>query len=211
MTKNSLKTHCPYGHEYSSDNTKLDISRNGTVLRKCKACISIRLKAKYALKVGESYRPGGIKHGEFGTRLYGIWSKMIGRCDDTGDKLYGGRGIKVCDEWRDYRAFAEWARNCGYSDILTIDRIHNDGNYEPSNCRWATPKQQANNRRSNRLVTYNNRTKTLQQWADYVGMKSHTLKYRLNKGWDIESALMTPVGSLYSNQHVSLTKREIIV
>ena len=98
------------------------------------------------------------KHGETKTRLFKIWSSMHERCERSKHvyfKDYGGRGITVCEEWGDYIRFAEWARNNGYSDKLTIDRIDNDGNYEPSNCRWITEKEQHSNKRTNRKIEYN--------------------------------------------------------
>ena len=91
------------------------------------------------------------KHGGRNTRLYSIWSGMLKRCNNKNCHAYqnyGGRGIKVCDEWLDYVNFRDWAIQNNYSDLLSIDRINNDGNYESSNCRWANAKQQANNRRT---------------------------------------------------------------
>lgn len=91
------------------------------------------------------------KHGCRGTRLYEVWKHMKQRCCDSNDKRYadwGGRGISVCDEWlHDFQAFHDWSMANGYADDLTIDRRENDGNYEPSNCRWTTAIQQAQNTR----------------------------------------------------------------
>lgn len=134
------------------------------------------------------------KHGATKTRLYNIWHKIIQRCCDPKDsafKHYGGRGITICDEWRNsFEAFRDWALLNGYSDELTIDRIDNNGNYEPSNCRWATNEIQANNKRTNRMITYDGKTQTVKQWADELGLNYYTLHSRITKrNWSIERAL----------------------
>ena len=136
-------------------------------------------------------------HGMRYTRLYREWRAMINRCYCSTWKHYsnyGGRGIKVCDEWRDsFEAFRDWALVNGYQDDLSIDRVNVNGNYEPSNCRWATIKQQANNTRNSRFLEYNGEIKTVKEWADELGLNYNTLYSRITtKGWSVEKALTTP-------------------
>lgn len=130
-------------------------------------------------------------------RLYGIWIGMRKRCENTKSDAYdryGGRGVRVCDEWHDWFKFREWALGNGCQDDLTIDRIDVNGNYEPSNCRWITRADQARNRRTNRKITYNGITKTGAEWARELGFKDkHSLLNRLDNGWTIERAFSTPV------------------
>lgn len=125
-------------------------------------------------------------------RLYHIWYDMIRRCEDprsVGWRIYGGRGICVCPGWHNFKVFKEWAMSHGYTEDLTIERIDNDGDYSPGNCMWATMKEQGNNRRNNVLVSYHGRTQTLQQWADEIGVKYHTLYTRLFvSDWPVELA-----------------------
>lgn len=129
-------------------------------------------------------------------RLYIIWCSMRARCAEGGHKKYYGRGIKVCDEWQEsFVAFKTWARANGYTDELTIDRIDNDGNYEPSNCRWATREEQANNRKSNHLLTLGNKTMTIAEWSRETGLPERTIWARLDLyHWPVKDVLTKPIG-----------------
>lgn len=116
-------------------------------------------------------------HGQKGTRLYSIWCNMNDRCyrrENERYHRYGGRGIKVCDEWRGkhgFQSFMEWAYKSGYSKALTLDRIDNDRGYSPQNCRWASPKEQSNNRSNGRYITVGEVRQTVAQWSDQLGLK----------------------------------------
>ncbi len=137
------------------------------------------------------------KHKQSGTRLYGIWQKIKARCYNQHDARYdryGGRGIVVCDEWRnDFESFYHWAIENGYSESLTIDRIDNNGNYEPTNCRWATAKEQAKNRESNINITIGKSTRTLSEWCDIFGLDYGTINARYNRNGFIS------IDELFSN------------
>lgn len=134
------------------------------------------------------------KHGDSKTRLYKLWTGLISRCynkQNASYLRYGGRNIAVCDEWLyDYLAFRTWAVKHGYRNNLTIDRINNDGNYSPDNCRWANHVTQNNNTNRNRRLTYDGRTQTLAQWAAEYGVPYNRLYTRIYRGWDIERALL---------------------
>lgn len=122
---------------------------------------------------------------------------MINRCSSVGWKSYknyGGRGIQVCPEWKaSFEVFRDWALANGYQDDLTLDRKDVNGNYEPSNCRWATKKQQANNTRKSLYLEFNGEVKTAKEWADELGLNYNTLYSRITtKGWSVEKALTTP-------------------
>lgn len=137
------------------------------------------------------------KHGKWKTPLFNVWIGMRNRCyrKHTKDYAnYGGRGITICSEWKDdFETFEKWAFENGYQEGLTIDRQNVDGNYEPSNCRWTTIKQQNNNKRDNRYITYHGKTQSMQMWADETGISSSAIKYRLNHGWSVEDALSVPI------------------
>lgn len=141
-------------------------------------------------------RLGLTTHGESRTRLHKVWEAMLTRCEDPGHihyDNYGGRGITVCEAWHDYKVFSDWAKQNGYQDTLSIDRLDNDKGYEPSNCRWSTHKEQNNNRRTNHLLTWNGETKNLTEWSEITGIKLTTIKERLNLGWSVEATLSTPI------------------
>jgi hypothetical protein len=142
-------------------------------------------------------------HGQSKTKLHKIWYGMKNRCFNPNNHIYdkyGGRGITVCEEWKEFEPFRDWALANGYAEGLTIDRIDVNGNYEPSNCRWATMKEQQNNRRNNRYLTYNGETHTMAEWAEIKGLSEQTLAKRLNKhGWSVERALTTPTQKRYKN------------
>ena len=142
------------------------------------------------LRTGHTTSCGcGFRHcnSESKTHLYMHYGLMKARCSPKYHyrKSYYDKGIKVCDEWlheNGYLNFKEWALNNGYADGLTLDRIDNDGDYEPSNCRWATIKEQANNRSTNSVYEYEGMRKTLTEWGEYLGISRSTLKDRQRRG-----------------------------
>ena len=130
------------------------------------------------------------------TKLYRIHKAMIQRCRNVNNKdykWYGGKGIKVCEEWYDYQTFKDWALNNGYEDGLTIDRLDSDKDYEPQNCRWVTMVEQNNNKPCVPKYEYNGESHSISEWARILGIKRELLKDRIWKlGWSIEKALTTP-------------------
>lgn len=123
------------------------------------------------------------------SRIKIIWKNMRQRCHNLNHpyyRNYGGRGITICGEWQSFNVFEQWAYANGYNDGLTIDRIDNNGNYEPNNCRWVTMKVQCNNKRDNRLIALNGKTQTVSQWADELGINYGVVRNRLHKGLPLE-------------------------
>lgn len=138
-------------------------------------------------------------HGMSGTRIYRIWRSMLTRCESPRHPTYaqhGARGISICKEWHEFPAFYKWAIETGYVDgaKLSLDRIDNNGNYCPENCRWANAVTQGNNRRTNKRIEINGRVKTLTQWAEEYGININTVNSRINQmKWDVVKAITTPV------------------
>lgn len=138
-----------------------------------------------------------FKHGKIHTRLYRIWANMKTRCYNhkSNKRLdWQNKGIVVCEEWKnDFKAFYDWAITNGYKDNLTLDRIDNNGNYEPSNCRWATYSDQNNNK--NCVPKYKYKGTVFQQYETekLFGIKRTTFQRRIYSGMSVEEAIERPV------------------
>lgn len=147
---------------------------------------SNNLRKGRIVSCGCNKKEKATRHGQWGTRIYKIWSNMIQRCTNPNAKFYnryGGRGITVCQEWQEnFQAFYDWAMANGYQEGLEIDRINNDGNYEPNNCRWVTHAENCNNMRKNKTITCNGETHTIAEWAEKTGLTYKTIAYRLRVG-----------------------------
>lgn len=180
--------------------------KDGQILWKCKCdCGKTTVVQSHHLRKGNIKSCGCLnqeaktKHGMSSKknkqRIYRIWESMKARCININHRYYnryGGRGITVCNEWQeDFRAFYDWAMANGYQDNLTIDRIDNDGNYEPENCRWVTYEEQNNNTRQNVTITLNGETHTVAEWVRITGIPRNTIIYRLKKGKSPEEILKT--------------------
>jgi len=148
---------------------------------------------KAELTSERSYQHGMSKH-----PLMGIWGKMIGRCTNPNTERYlryGGRGIKVCTAWSESALeFMQWCLANGWKKGLQIDREDNDGDYEPSNCRFITGSQNSRNRSNNRLITWNGRTCSLAEQCEILGLDYAFIHNRISKGWTAEEALTCPSG-----------------
>jgi hypothetical protein len=143
-------------------------------------------------------RKGLNKHGHAKdgapSRVYGIWHSMLQRCNNPNARNYhnyGGRGIKVCPEWHDFKGFLA-SMGEPPSDSHTLDRLNNSGAYEPSNCEWRTWSEQMRNTRQNRYLTFKDQTLCMTEWAEITGLKRNTIEGRLASGWSVEEALTTP-------------------
>lgn len=178
----------------------------GIVVWKCKCdCGNITFVRGKNLKTGAVKSCGCLlheshnkTHGLSKTKEYQVWYNIKRRCysqKDEAYKYYGARGIKMCDEWlNSFEEFYKWIKANKTSESQSIDRIDNDGDYSPENCRMADAKTQTNNRRRCRYFTFNGKTQTLMMWCEELGLdykRTHNRLYKL--GWDFERAITTPV------------------
>ena len=132
------------------------------------------------------------KHGHTGSPLWIRWAAMINRCESRrrpGCSNYAGRGIRVCKRWRE--SFLAFADDMGsmFAPYLELDRIDNNGNYEPGNCRWISHRQQQRNKRTNHVVKWRGRQMTIQEWGELLQIKPNSIITRLRRGWDVDRAL----------------------
>lgn len=144
--------------------------------------------------------PRATTHGMSKSRIYRVWRHMVDRCinpTDGGYKHYGARGIAVFCEWKNsFESFHAYVAHLPNYDTpgYSLDRIDNDGNYEPGNVQWSSHKNQTRNRRSNHLITWDGKTQCITAWAEELNMNPATLQRRIRSGWSAERALLTPVG-----------------
>ena len=135
------------------------------------------------------------KHGGCKTKLWGVWYSMNNRCTNPKNshyEYYGGKGISVCEEWKDFAIFRSWALGNGYKEGLSIDRIDNSKNYSPENCRWADAITQANNKSNNVTIPFRGKMMTPHQIEDITGINRRLITARLRSGWSVEDACTTP-------------------
>lgn len=168
---------------------------NGATIYKCLCdCGNISYVDVYSLQNGNTKSCGCLTKSQGGKttinkRLHHCWCDMKSRCYNKDNKAYnryGGRGIKVYDEWlNDFQAFYDWSITNDYNDNLTLDRINVDGNYEPNNCRWVDWDTQRNNKSTTIKIVFNGKEQSLSQWCRHFGLKYQTMYSRLKKGIDV--------------------------
>ena len=152
-----------------------------------------------------------LTHGMSGTTLFTRWMNMKSRCNNPKNKRYnryGGRGIKVCEEWEnDFMNFYRWAISNGFEESLSIDRIDNNMGYCPENCRWVNAKRQENNRSKNIKITYNGEEKTLSEWCDFLNLDYNLIHDRIHRyGMTFQDAISKPVRHSRSYHPKSLSR-----
>lgn len=184
---------------------RVENDKNGASMWECQCdCGNKKIVRGNSLKRGNTkscgclvVKPPNTKHGESGTPLYRKWISILRRCESPKCpyyKDYGGRGITVCEEWHDFLMFKKWVEETQQNKDFTIDRIDNDKGYSPDNCRWASKKVQANNRRSNILFEYKGDIHNLEEWSKILNFdykRVHSRMYKL--GWSFEKSISVPV------------------
>lgn len=150
----------------------------------------------YRLRSGHTRSCGCLgRHGMSHTREYGTWGNMIDRCErasHASSAYYSERGIRVCERWRS--SFEAFYEDMGvHPPGLSLDRIDNDGNYEPGNCRWATSYEQNHNRRNSIVITVSGETRTLSEWIEERKLNACTVRSRIRRGWNLARAVTTPI------------------
>ena len=213
MPKKIDLTNNRYGRlSVMKDTGKRSNSKKIIYLCKCDCGTEIEV-AGYSLVKGDTKSCGCLRvdmmttHGSYKSRLYKIWAGMLGRCNTestTNYSNYGGRGISVCDNWHDFKKFKEWSLVNGYDKEMTIDRIDVNGDYEPTNCRWITRKEQNRNKRNNVFVNVKGEKMTLKDVSEKYGIRYKTIILRHKAGL-IGDELIMPLqpGVKYSNRGVS--------
>lgn len=171
---------------------EVDVTGNDLIRGHTKSCSCY--KRERAAEVHTVH--GASQRGEWHP-VYLTWRAMLQRCENPHSVQYynyGGRSITVCPEWHDAEKFISWALANGWEKGLTLDRINNNGNYEPDNCRWTTRKEQAWNKRNNHLIIFNGKAQPMSQWAEEINISLQTLSSRINqRNWSIERALTESV------------------
>ena len=185
---------------------RFDHKENGRKYYLCQCdCGNFKIVSNHSLKSGNTKSCGCLHkeiliqrnkdnriHHPENERLLRIWRAMLHRCYKETDEhydYYGGRGIKVCDDWHNFETFQEWALANGYADNLTIDRLDGNKDYCPENCSWATMTVQNNHKSDTKWLTYKGKTQSLSDWCRELGLDYFRIKARLNSlGWSVEDA-----------------------
>ena len=192
-----IPTGTRFGHlTVVSEGPRIGKAKETSSIVRCD-CGTTKVVRNYSLRRGDAKSCGCMRgkgtliHGESFTRLNNIWRGMRTRCNSSNPRnaRWNGRGIRVCDEWNDFTAFKEWALTNGYADNLSIDRIDNNGDYEPSNCRWVSMAAQMGNRSICRIITAFGKTQHLEAWSRETGISPNTIALRLKRGVTPEDAL----------------------
>lgn len=180
----------------------------GTIRKRLKLGWSLDKALETPVNTAKSHT-ANRSHGESTnpTPEYRVWQHLKRRCENPNNpayKYYGGRGIKVCKRWQSYENFLE---DMGRRPSLqhSIDRRDNNGNYEPSNCRWATKQEQARNSRNNHMMTIGELTLPMWEWVERTGISRGVMKNRIRKGWSDEQTLTTPIDVVKSH------KRKVVI